>query len=186
VLEKNMMYVGSKNPTKIKAVQIALYKLEELEQDHFLAQIEVRGDNVSSGVADQPRNDQETIQGAINRCQELRDKYPNSICVGLEGGVQETEHGLLLCNWGALLDPQGKQYIAGGARVPLPEEVAQGIRQGKELGDVIDLYANQSNVRKNEGAIGILSYGLIDRPHMFAQVALLLFGQMLHYSVSKI
>jgi inosine/xanthosine triphosphatase len=182
----NSVYVGSKNPSKIKAVQIALDKVREQDPECDLLQWDVRGDNVPSGVSDQPRDDQETVQGAINRCKALQDKYPGSICIGLEGGVQESEHGLLLCNWGALVDQNGKLYVAGGARIPLPEEVARGIREGKELGDVIDLYANQSNVRKNEGAIGILSYGFIDRPQMFSQVSLLLIGQMLHYSVSNI
>jgi inosine/xanthosine triphosphatase len=186
VFETNRIYIGSKNPTKIKAVQIALDKVKEQDPQHQLLQMEVCGDNVPSGVSDQPKDDQETIQGAINRCNALQEKYPDSICIGLEGGVQESEHGLLLCNWGALLDQNGRLYVAGGARIPLPEEVAHGIREGKELGDVIDLYANQSNVRKNEGAIGILSHGFIDRPHMFSQVALLLIGQMLHYSVAKI
>jgi inosine/xanthosine triphosphatase len=186
VYDTNPIYVGSKNPTKIKAVQIALDKVREQDPEHDLLLLEVFGDNVPSGVSDQPRDDKETIQGAKNRCKALQEKHPGSICIGLEGGVQESEYGLLLCNWGALMDQNGKLYVAGGARIPLPEEVARGIREGKELGDVIDLYANQSNVRKNEGAIGILSHGFIDRPHMFSQVALLLIGQLLHYSVSKI
>lgn len=182
------IYIGSQNPAKIKAVEIALAKMKELQGEKFLfiAGDKVMGINVPSGVSDQPKYDEETILGAQNRCFELQRRYSDSICIGLEGGVQETAHGLLLCNWGAMVDQEGNRYIAGGVRVPLPDAITEGIRQGKELGDVIDDYCKQSNVRQTEGAIGILSYGFIDRPHMFADVVLLLLGQMLHYSESKI
>jgi inosine/xanthosine triphosphatase len=181
-----IIYVGSQNKAKVKAVEIALAQIKERQNNNFTAIRKVEGVNVLSGVSGQPKYDEETIQGALNRCQELKDKYPDSICIGLEGGVQETAYGLLLCNWGVLMDQEGNRYIAGGARIPLPESVTEGIRQGKELGEVIEDYAQKSNIRQNEGAIGILSNGLIDRPHMFAEVVLLLLGQMLHYSESKI
>lgn len=181
-----IIYVGSQNKAKIKAVEIALAQIKEQQKKSLTSIRKVEGVIVPSGVSEQPKYDEETIQGALNRCQELHQRYPGSICIGLEGGVQETTHGLLLCNWGVLIDQEGNRYIAGGARIPLPESVTEGIRQGKELGEVIEHYANQTNVRQNEGAIGILSNGLIDRPHMFAEVVLLLLGQMLHYSGSKI
>jgi inosine/xanthosine triphosphatase len=178
----NSIYVGSQNPAKIKAVQIALQQMNLKVEKPYMA--EVIGEDVPSGVAAQPRSDEETIEGAIHRCHELRRNYPESICIGLEGGVHETERGMFLCNWGSLITQEGQVYVAGGARIPLPDSIAHGIRQGIELGEVIDRYAGQHDIRKKGGAIGILSHGFLDRPHMFADVTTLLFGQMFHYSRS--
>jgi non-canonical (house-cleaning) NTP pyrophosphatase len=96
--------------------------------------------------------------------------------------VQETSHGLLLCNWGALAFHGGKPLIAGGARFLLPEEIAVRLRAGEELGVVMDDYAKKKNVRKHEGAIGIFTNGVINRVDMFTHVTSLLIGQFNYYS----
>lgn len=64
-----------------------------------------------------------------------------------------------------------------GAGLPLPEEIAEGIRAGQELGPLMDLYTNKQNIRHNEGAIGVFTNGLIDRSAMFEHIVLQLIGQ---------
>ena len=34
----------------------------------------------------------------------------------------KTEHGLFMCNWGALATSDGKIFVAGGARITLPDD----------------------------------------------------------------
>lgn len=89
----------------------------------------------------------------------------------------EIEDDLYLCNWGALVDEKENVYSASGARIRLPDEVKAGLEKGKELGDVMDEYADKHDVRKNEGAIGIFTNGLIHREDMFTHVVQLLKGQ---------
>lgn len=52
---------------------------------------------VSSGVPDQPLNDddEETLQGALNQARNARDVEPNALCwIGLEGRVDaKDDHG---------------------------------------------------------------------------------------------
>ncbi|WP_202078365.1 DUF84 family protein [Caldalkalibacillus salinus] len=182
------IYVGSLNPTKIKAVEMTIEQVQKTPGGLWSNSQEawhIQGEDVSSDVSSQPMSDEETIEGAMNRCRHLRSMYAQGICIGLEGGVQDTSQGLFLCNWGAMLDEHDEWYLASGARVRLPDVVAEGIISGKELGEVIDLYAQKTEVRKNEGAIGILSHGSLDRSSMFAQVVGLLIGQKRHYAVSK-
>ncbi|GGK20153.1 NTPase [Caldalkalibacillus thermarum] len=191
MLSNSVIYVGSENPAKIKAVEMAVAHIIRLEKERCgnaftLEGIRVQGHAVSSGVSAQPRSDEETIQGALNRCRALKRKAPAAVCIGLEGGVQESSYGLLLTNWGALIDEAGQTYIAGGLRIPLPPEIAEAVRRGQELGTVIDRYAHQTNVRQKEGAIGILTQGYIDRSQLFRDIVLLLFGQLKHYSAAKI
>lgn len=159
--------IGSKNPAKIMAVQTAFsgYEAEIITKD------------VLSGVSAQPFSDEETITGAINRAFGALETAGGQIGIGLEGGVQETEYGLFLCNWGALAEEGKPPIIGGGARIPLPEEVSARLLAGEELGPVMDDYAEKVNVRKNEGAVGIFTNGRVNRADMFSHVMQLLIGQ---------
>jgi inosine/xanthosine triphosphatase len=159
--------IGSNNPAKISAVRQGF-------KDYSCTFIPVA---VSSGVSDQPFSDDETIRGAVNRAISAAAEAGADIGVGLEGGVQQTEHGLFLCNWGALVLKGSQPIIAGGARIPLPQVIAGRLISGEELGPVMDDYARKQNVRKKEGAVGVFTNGKVDRAEMFAHVMKLLVGQ---------
>lgn len=159
--------IGTKNPAKITAVKNAFSETDS----EFLSL------DIPSGVSAQPFSDEETIQGAINRAVGALQQGNGDIGIGLEGGVQESEHGLMICNWGALAANGIEPIIAGGARLLLPDEVAVRLRAGEELGPVMDDYAKKKNVRKHEGAIGIFTNGFINRDDMFTHLMKLLIGQ---------
>lgn len=160
--------IGSKNPTKIAAVESSFRDYQG---------VEILALDVPSGVSEQPFSDEETIRGAINRATRSLQEGNGDIGIGLEGGVYETQLGLLLCNWGALALPDMKPIIAGGARFLLPEEVASRLKAGEELGPVMDDYAKKKNVSKQEGAVGIFTNGMVNRASMFTHVMNLLVGQ---------
>lgn len=166
--------IGSNNPAKITAVKSAFH----YQQSEFLSL------DIPSGVSDQPFSDNETIKGAINRALGALQKGNGDIGIGLEGGVHESEHGLLLCNWGALAASNMEPIIAGGARFLLPEEISVRLRAGEELGPVMDDYAKRENVRKHEGAVGVFTNGLINRAEMFSHIMNLLVGQY-HFQKQK-
>lgn len=159
--------IGSKNPAKISAVKNAIQN----------GTCEFTSMDIPSGVNDQPFSDEETIQGAINRAKRALIEGNGDIGIGLEGGVQETSQGLLICNWGALASHNFEPVVAGGARFLLPEEIAVKLRAGEELGPVMDVYAKQKNVRKHEGAVGIFTNGLVNRVDMFTHIMKILIGQ---------
>lgn len=159
--------IGTKNPAKVQAVQAVF---AEYKPDYLTL-------NVASGVNDQPFSDEETMKGAVNRAFAALEQGKGDIGIGLEGGVHQHESGLFLCNWGALAVKGEPPIIGGGARIPLPEEIAERLKAGEELGPVMDEYAQKENVRKQEGAIGIFSNGQVDRAEMFTHVMKLLIGQ---------
>lgn len=174
--------LGSQNPAKLRAVQLAYERLT-LRQMQLLGltnESEICGQEVPSGVAAQPIGDEETITGAENRCIALHKRHPNALCIGLEGGVEDTAKGMFLTNWGVMMDSSGKRYYAGGVRLLLPEQIRIGILAGEELGPLMNNYVGKLDVPKKEGAIGIFSDSLIDRSQMFSHVVLLLFGQKCH------
>ena len=89
----------------------------------------------------------------------------------------ETPYGLFICNWGALITKSGNQFIAGGARIKLPDAVAVELSRGRELGPVMDEYTKKQDIRKFEGAVGVFSNGRITRDRMFEHIMELLIGQ---------
>jgi inosine/xanthosine triphosphatase len=168
--------IGTTNPAKINAVKKAFSHKQAI----FIPV------SVPSGVSDQPLSDEETIRGALHRAEASLNEGKSEIGIGLEGGVVETPYGLFLCNWGALADSNGNMFIAGGARIPLPHEIATEVRKGKELGIVMDEFTKKNNVRNQEGAIGILTNGYITRDVMYEHIVKMLAGQyVFHHKQSQ-
>lgn len=166
--------VGSRNPAKYKAVQQELINLgfEDCETVAL---------DVDSGVSNQPLSDEETVSGALQRARNaLASNVDADFAIGLEGGVvlgASSTSGVMVCNWGALVSKDGREYIAGGARIPLPEAFKEELIAGKELGDLMDEYCQRKDIRKQEGALGIFTDGAVSRMEMFQHVSKLLIGQ---------
>lgn len=164
-VEEMKIAVGSKNQTKVGAV-------EEVWKD-----ADIIGISVPSGVASQPFSDEETMQGAMNRAKRAVEETKADIGFGLEGGVMKTKHGLFLCNWGALATSTGKMFVAGGARVKLPDDFLDPLEAGKELSEVMEEFVKRKDIRSHEGAIGIFTDHYVDRTALFVHVVKLLIGQ---------
>jgi inosine/xanthosine triphosphatase len=149
--------VGSTNPVKLAAVQAVLAPLAP--EARFLPTA------VPSGVADQPFGDDETIRGALNRARAARDSVGADLGVGIEGGVVETSNGgLRTCAWAVIVSADGRQGIGGSLAMPLPPRVASLIRdEGLELGIAMDRYTGETNTKHRQGAVGVLTAGLVDR-----------------------
>ncbi|MDT8859351.1 DUF84 family protein [Alkalihalobacillus sp. MEB130] len=159
--------IGTKNPAKVHAVQDTL-----IREGHSFVSV-----SVESGVSPQPFSDMETLEGAKNRAKKALAITDADLSFGLEGGVQESETGLLLCNWGVLLHKDGGEWLASGAKFPLPSYVADRLRQGEELGVVMADVTGNLDIRKKEGAIGIYTGGWVSRKELFAHLVRLLYGQ---------
>ncbi|KIL47280.1 hypothetical protein KP77_23850 [Jeotgalibacillus alimentarius] len=139
---------------------------------------EVKGFKTQSGVKDQPFGHDETRQGAINRAINAAKCFDGAAGIGLEGGVAEHHDGLYICNWGALYVPGIKEpFTASGASIRLPDEIAAPLRNGEELGPLMEQYSKQKNIRQNEGAVGFFTNGRISRSQMFEHIVELLIGQ---------
>ena len=159
--------VGSKNNVKVNAVK------------HVFSESKVLGVESPSSVSKQPKTDEETRLGAINRA--LHCKYDSEcdLSVGLEGGIMMLSDELYLCNWGALIY-EDTVITASGARILLPNSFKEPLNAGIELSALVDAYSLRKNTRTNEGAIGIFTEGSLLRTEMFEQVVTLLKGQYYH------
>jgi inosine/xanthosine triphosphatase len=170
--------IGSSNPTKIKAASSVI-------ASHF-PQASISNADVGSGVPNQPVGDEETQLGAINRALRASGMVEGAFGIGLEGGVRMIGEQMYLCNWGALVLPDGKRFTAGGAQIPLPKEIAVKVSAGNELGPVVDNYFELSGIRIKEGAIGMLTAHTVNRDDMFTHVLQLLIGQLKYHQQSQL
>jgi len=150
-----LVAVGSTNPVKIGAARAVIGRVA------LAARVE--GISVSSTVRDQPWGDEETIRGARSRAVAAREALDAELGIGLEGGVVEDDDGLRTCAWAVVVDGRGREGRGGSLAMPLPPVVAELVRGGLELGHAMDRVAGTQNVKQAQGAVGLLTLGLIDR-----------------------
>lgn len=166
-----LVVVGSTNPTKVNAIK-QLFPEKTIE---FI--------NAPSKVTEQPFSDEETKEGAVNRATYAVKHVTNAtIGIGLEGGVTLLKEKLYLCNWGALVTNKGEKFVASGAKILLPNPIAKRLKAGEQLGKVMADLTADKNVRRKDGAVGILTNGRMKRQQMYVHIAELLLGQ---YEYSK-
>jgi inosine/xanthosine triphosphatase len=158
--------VGSQNPVKLTAVSLALRQLTHQP-------INVQGVDVPTGVSTMPRSLDECVAGAQHRAIAAREAIDAPLGLGLEGGVEPTAYGLFLVGWVAAVDAHGRVHLGSSGRIQLPEPIAQPVLDGAELGPVMDALVGRDKTNHQEGAIGILTGGLVVREQMFTTAVLL-------------
>jgi inosine/xanthosine triphosphatase len=163
----SLVVVGSKNPVKIACTAAAFAK-------GFGSSFLVEGVNAASGVADQPQGEAETLLGAQNRVRHAQTIFPEAdYWVGLEGGVAEDEHGMYAFAWILVRHTSGKSSQAKTGSFYLPNQIAELIRGGMELGHADDLVFKAQNSKQQGGSVGLLTHGLVTRETYYEQALLL-------------
>lgn len=164
--------VGTQNPIKIEAVRMVAEQI-------WGKGVMVTGTAVSSGVPDMPHGDEVCITGARNRALAAQQVQNADFGIGLEGGVQELDSGLYLCGWVVVVSTDGREGIGSSGKIQLPEGIAVKIRDGAELGPVMDEVVQAKNTKQKMGAVGLLTSGLIDRKMAFGTAVTLAFAPFL-------
>jgi inosine/xanthosine triphosphatase len=148
--------VGSTNPVKVAAARNILARVA--------GSARVEAVRVASTVSDQPFGDNETIRGALARAHAARQAVGAELGIGIEGGVVDERGSMRTCAWAAIVDASGREGVGGSLAMPLPDTVARLIREdGLELGVAMDRLTGEHNVKQRQGAVGVLTAGLVDR-----------------------
>ncbi|MBZ0300046.1 MAG: DUF84 family protein, partial [Anaerolineae bacterium] len=128
---------------------------------------------IDSGVSDQPMSDEETYQGAFQRAAQAEKTVPEAdFWVGIEGGLEERHGELHGVAW-ILVRGAGRLGQSRTATFVLPDEVAQLVRQGYELGHADDLVFRRSNSKQANGSVGILTDDVLDRTIYYEHAVIL-------------
>ena len=153
--------VASKNPVKVNATDLGFRTYFDV--------IEVRGVSVESGVSDQPKSDEETLKGALNRVENARKAFSDAdFWVGIEGGLTVRNNDIEAFAWIVILSGEetGKSRTT---TFQLPGKVAELIAKGYELGEANDILFQQENSKQKTGAVGLLTGNKINRTVLYKQ-----------------
>ncbi len=164
--------IGSRNPTKLLAVEIATGR--------FFERVVVEGVDVPSGVPDQPWGDDETARGALNRAGRARAERDANFGVGIEAGVAEGPfERLYVVHWAVAVNRNGGIGAGGGERFPLPAEIAAELHRGDELGPLLDRLVGVPGLARREGTVSLLTGGRRNRTEILVVAVLHAFAALL-------
>lgn len=163
------LIVASKNPVKINAVKTGFERIFQINN------FAIEGVAVPSQVSDQPLSDTETLQGAMNRAGNAKSDFPDAdYWVGIEGGIEKTENGMMAFAWIVVQSQHGYGKARTGAFF-LPPPVVDLINQGKELGEADDIVFGANNSKQQGGAVGLLTQQVIDRTSLYVEAVIMAF-----------
>ena len=150
--------VGSTNPVKVEAVRAVM--------ERIYGDVRITPEDVSSGVPPQPFEEQ-THQGSVNRAKAaLKD---HDMAVGIEAGVFRMLDGLYDIQHCTIISKDGRMTFGQGSGFRYPDKVAELVFSGLSVGEAMKEVYGNTEIGKKQGAIGLLSKGLIDRKTLTEQ-----------------
>jgi len=168
--------LGSKNPSKIRAAEMAC-KL--LFGEFRVIPVEVEGTPI------QPLSEEEMIEGAIYRAMSAMKKVPEAhYALGLEGGLKKNRYGTFVTGWVAVTD--GKVVgLASTVSVQLPDYMWDLIVKGevRELEEIMIKATGIERIGDTIGAIGFIALEKYDRARAFRDAILCAFGRIFRREV---
>jgi inosine/xanthosine triphosphatase len=137
----NIISVASTNPVKLQAALDGFQRMFPRES------FEIRALKIPSTVSDQPMTEAD-------------------YWVGIEGGVMDRGTHLSGFAWVVVLS-EGKRGVGRSGEFFLPENLAELVRKGVELGEADDIVFSRSNSKQNNGAVGLLTGDAVDRLNLY-------------------
>ena len=150
--------VGSQNPVKVAAVRSVMEKI--------YGDVRITAVDVPSGVPPQPFGD-ETHRGSENRARAALGGH--DMAVGIEAGVFEMLDGLYDIQHCTIISKDGRVTYGHGSGFRYPDSIADLVRKGLTVGEAVKQVYGDTEIGKKQGAIGLLSKGLLDRKSLTEQ-----------------
>jgi inosine/xanthosine triphosphatase len=153
--------VGSANMVKVSAVRSVM--------ERIYGDVRITAVEADSGVPPQPFEGQ-THQGSVNRAKAALGSH--EMAVGIEAGVFEMLDGLYDIQHCTVIDSDGRMTYGQGPGFRYPDGVAELVRSGMTVGDSMRRIYGETDIGKKQGAIGLLSRGLLDRKTLTEQAVI--------------
>lgn len=150
--------IGTQNPAKIQGAKEAF--------ERYFDSFEIEGIPVSSGVGDEPVNE-EIYTGAKNRVNNLitytkENNIDADYFIGIESGITNLLGKWVIINIAVIKDKNGYESFGTSPAFPVPDKYVQEIID-TDLGKVMDKIFEQKNIGKSKGGIGFLTHDKITR-----------------------
>lgn len=166
--------IGTTRIPKVRAAKAAFKKAQHF-LGHMNPELLFLPFDVETGVSDMPLNLHELTHGAMIRAQNARTAarakgIEPDFAIGLEGVfLTKTEEGnvYFLQSWAYVLNRKKGAFGSSGA-MPVPAVIVRDVVERKqELGNVIDRYGLEEDIRSKGGAYDVFSKGIINREQSF-------------------
>jgi inosine/xanthosine triphosphatase len=168
-----LVAVGTQNPVKTSAVA---HILKRLFKDEF----DVIRVDVDTSIPKQPIGLKQIIKGAVSRARKAVSATKGAeLGIGIEAGLVRipfTMTGYFDIQFAAIVDTGGNLTIGCGSGFEYPPAVvSEVLKEGKEVGDVMETLTGIDRIGEKIGAIGYLSHGELDRCSLTEQALLMAF-----------
>lgn len=158
--------VGSTNKVKVDAVRNMFTQAFGL--------VEVVSVEPGHGIERQPQEGR-VIEGAVRRARNALKATGADFGVGVEAGLFMNAHvgKKLDVQYCAVVDSSGRMTMGHGPGFEYPPEVIEAVDKGATVGDTMSALTGIDDIGKNQGSVGYLSDGLIDRTSL-TEIAVLM------------
>ena len=150
--------IGTNNKGKVEGAKQAFEK--------FYEDIEITSIPVSSGVGDEPVND-EIYKGAQNRVNNIvkyaeENNIESDFYIGVESGITNKLGKWCIIQIAVIKDKNGYESFGTGPAFPVPEKYVDDIIN-TDLGIVMDKIFNGNGLKNEKGGIAHLTRDVITR-----------------------
>lgn len=167
--------VGSNNPSKLQAVQLAFAAFFPDKK------LEVAGLSTESGVANQPLDQATTLTGAKNRAVRALEASPDAeYGIGIEGGMQQINDTWFSGNFAVVATRSGKVGYGLGPQITVSDTVMERINSGEDLATAMHAIYNITGVGKKGGHLGFITNGSVTRESASRDAVLTALGSIEH------
>ncbi|HXG85391.1 MAG TPA: inosine/xanthosine triphosphatase [Pyrinomonadaceae bacterium] len=166
--------LGTTRASKIDAVRAAAMRIAEIDSGWRGAEIIPMAVETDSPAM--PLTDEELMLGAKSRAEAVRkllqqENKTAQLYIGLEGGFHtvelENQTYTFLRGWAYVTDGTRRNFGASPS-ISVPASIVKRVtEENRELGDVIDEVARESDIRSRQGAWGVFSRNLLTRSMSF-------------------
>ncbi len=170
--------IASTRAPKVNGVKRAFEKLRGVL---FSAGDQLKFESIESdsGVSATPVSIAELIKGSRNRAEHVFQALSVRavmnelvLAIGVEGGLYNVGGITFLQSWACVHDGADFWFGSSGS-IQLPGALSHAVlEEGKDLGKVIDAFAEQRDVRSNQGTWGILTHDIVTREDSFELAAI--------------
>jgi inosine/xanthosine triphosphatase len=175
--------LGTIRASKIDAVRAAIMRIAEIDSGWRGAEIIPMAVQTDSPAM--PLTDEELMLGAKSRAEAIRkllrqENKTAHLYVGLEGGFHtielENQTYTFLRGWAFVTDGSQGNFGASPS-ISVPKSIVKRVtEEHRELGEMIDEFAGESDVRSRQGAWGVFSRDLLTRSASFESALIAAFA----------
>ena len=110
-----------------------------------------------------------SVMERVSRNRALAALGDHDMAVGIEAGVFEMLDGLYDIQHCTIVSRDGRETYGHGSGFRYPDAIAALVRGGMTVGDAVHEVYGDTDIGKKQGAVGLLSKGLIDRKTLTEQ-----------------